>query len=158
MKNLILIFTFLFIHNTYSMTSSQSINLDSQNLTWGIGVTLGAPTGVSGVYHVNKNAFIDMMVGYDFSGYFNFHSDYFLLSRDAYSFDKISMNLYYGVGVRVKNRQEEEFLFGPRMAIGTNHFFEKAPVEFAAEIGGIMSLVERTDFDLEAVLNIRYHF
>jgi|GEM_PF-5869719 len=157
----LIVFSFLFMTNFAS--SSDGTFWNTMTGKWGIGGSLGSPTGVSSVYFLNEIASFDLFVGYDFDGDFNFHTDYIFNFTDAYQIDRLDMNFYYGAGLRVKNKSsktesEGEFLFGPRVLIGTSHYLSSIPIEVGLELGGVLSLLERTDFDFEAFLNVRYYF
>jgi hypothetical protein len=125
--------------------------------SFGIGIILGDPTGVSAkLYTGNSNAF-DFAAAWSFegSGNFLFQTDYVWQS----ALSKTSggtFALYYGIGGRIVFADDPTV--GLRIPIGIDYIFSDAPIDIFAEIVPVLDLIPSTDFDLNGGIGVRFWF
>ncbi len=129
---------------------------------FGLGVSIGVPTGISANYFLNPHTSIDALISYDFDDFYNLRVDYLKHKRNIFTIDDYFFDAYYGLGLRMKgdkeNPKDEDFLFGPRAVAGVGHFWKSFPLEVFVEVAGVFSIWEETDFDFEAALITRWYF
>ncbi|MCB0327513.1 MAG: hypothetical protein KDD52_07835 [Bdellovibrionales bacterium] len=132
--------------------------------TFGIGVLLGEPTGISGNLMLSRRSSIDMAVAYDLSGDENFetHVDYLYRSPNSINLDGLLLGWFFGVGGKFRthdgNGGSDDFRIGPRVPIGINHEFAEVPVEIFAEFALIMNIIPATDVDFDTGIGARIYF
>ena len=78
-----------------SSIASESSGITRVKGTFGIGVVLGEPTGVSGKYWLSEQTAIDGAFGYSFGDRFRVSMDYLVHTN---AFEAPEFPLYYGVG------------------------------------------------------------
>jgi hypothetical protein len=162
MKRLVILFFVV-------LSVSRVIPAEAQN-SWGLGLILGEPTGVTYKNWLGPDRAIDAAAAWSFSGYdsFQIHADYlfhnFTWTRDTDI--KGNLPLYYGIGARLKlgstnngrlSRRTDARL-GVRIPGGLSYLLEEAPVELFVEIVPLLDLVPATHFDLNGAIGARYYF
>jgi hypothetical protein len=130
----------------------------AQAETFGIGVILGEPTGVSAKLWIGDSMAVDLAAAWSFvkESAFHLHADYLFHFRDLIEVSKGSLPLYLGVGGRF--RFEKNFKFGVRIPVGLEYLFEDVPLDVFAEVGPIVDLVPATGFDIGGGIGVRYFF
>jgi hypothetical protein len=138
-----------------------SINdIYSQPKEFGLGIILGSPSGFSGKYWMTEYTALDFGMGYSFSGknnMTNFHADY-LWHNDNVIKVEAKIPLYYGVGARLKIRQNSASRLGVRGALGITYFPTEIPIDLFFEVVPVFNLVPSTELDIETGLGFRYYF
>ena len=66
--------------------------------------------------------------------------------------------LYFGVGGRLRLRDNRDDDIGVRIPVGLAYMFADAPFDIFVEVVPILDLVPDTDFDLNAALGGRFYF
>ncbi len=135
-----------------------NIGLAEKIRKFGAGVSLGVPTGISLNYFLNQSWSVDGMLSYDFDEFFNIRADLLRHKRNLFTIDEYFIDIYYGAGLRMKDKENQDFLFGPRAVVGIGHFWKSIPLEVFVEAAGVFSIIEETDFDFEAALIARWYF
>ena len=131
---------------------------------FGLGFMVGAPTGISAAYKLSNKTMIDGAVGWSLGDDVNFHihADYLWLKPGAFEIDEIPMNVYYGIGGRIKDRdtddKDDDFRMGARVPIGIHYQFDDPPIEVFGEIALIMDVIESTAIDFNLGLGARFWF
>lgn len=127
---------------------------------FGLGIIIGEPTGVNGKLRLNKSNAIDGAVAWSLSGNnsFHIHGDYLYHNYSLIKVEKGELPFYFGVGGRVKFRENADDDVGIRFPVGLAYEFADAPFDIFGEIVPILDLAPDTDFDLEGALGARFFF
>jgi hypothetical protein len=134
------------------------ISSNAQERSFGLGIILGEPTGVSGkLWTTGENAF-------DFAAAWSFKGDGHLLLQADYvwhMFRLISVSsgklpFYVGIGGRVV--LADDALLGVRVPLGLDYMFADAPIDIFLELVPILDLAPETDFDLGGGIGARFWF
>jgi hypothetical protein len=148
---------------------------------FGLGVVLGAPTGLTGKYWIAGSSMhaLDFAIGEAAVGNdgIHFHMSYlwhpWMITRTA-NFD---LGLYIGVGGRFLDHdrgpdREDHIHIGPRVPFGLLFDFRRhrVPIDIFIEIAGSLDIIldddendpndddDGVDFDLNGALGVRYFF
>jgi hypothetical protein len=125
--------------------------------SFGLGVIVGEPTGLSFKKWMTKTAAVDAAAAWSFvDGSFHVHADYLLHSFDLFKVERGKLLLYYGLGGRISTKAE--LRVGARVPVGLSYSVENSPLDIFFEIGPILDLAPATEFRLTAGLGIRYFF
>jgi hypothetical protein len=137
--------------------------------TFGVGVIIGEPTGLSVKSWLNNTHAVDAGAAWSFSENesFQFHADYlihdFNLLRPADLEGRVS--LFYGLGGRIKledddgsGRNKDDTLVGIRIPLGITYHFPRQPVELFGEFVPILDIAPDTDLDINLAIGARLYF
>lgn len=134
--------------------------VSAQERGFGLGFILGEPTGISGkAWTSSLNAF-DFALGYSFShknSRVHLHVDYLFHSLRPFDSSEKFL-LYYGPGVRLKSRQNDDSILGIRGVLGLAWIPRNAPVDVFLEVVPILNLIPGTSFNMNAGLGARFYF
>ncbi len=124
----------------------------------GVGVLLGAPTGLSVKHQYSFRNSIDFALAWSLGSNdaFHLHSDYLFHRPTGETLDGHLLYWYYGVGARLKANGDTTF--GPRAPIGLNLYFRNTPLELFLEAALVFEVIDETDLDLDAGIGLRYFF
>lgn len=146
------------------------------NKSFGLGVMLGAPSGLTGKVWTGGQVAIDFGIGSYFDRYYedDLHAHVDVLWHPAVlartgAFD---LPFYVGVGGRVLEHgyydDRDDYYYGHthvglRVPFGVSMDFRRAPIDVFAEIVPVLDLTddryyERNRFDLSGAMGIRYYF
>jgi hypothetical protein len=138
--------------------------------SFGIGIIVGEPTGLSLKKWLNNDRAVDAGIAWSFSenDSLHLHADYLWHRFDLISSPEAPGRLpvYYGLGARIKlrednrgrGRNDNDALVGIRIPIGISYIFAEAPFDLFAEIVPVLDVAPRSDFDLNAAIGMRYYF
>jgi len=138
-----------------------SANVSAEEMkTFGIGVILGKPTGITAKYKIDHRLAVDAGVGWKTSGDDEFYTyaDVLYHLHDVIVVKKGKLPLYLGAGLRYVNRDKDDDKFGIRIPIGAEYLFDGLPLGAFAEIAPVLNLSPDTDVDLEGGIGIRFYF
>lgn len=142
------------------VTSSTIASAQSQST--GIGVILGSPTGFSFERFFENDKSIDAALGWSTSeGKINLHSTYLFHEHKSFYMNETPFNHYYGIGLKVRayeRKDKQRWKMGPRGTFGISHDFEGIPLKAFGEISGVLNIIDKTDFDVDLSLGLRYLF
>lgn len=126
--------------------------------TFGLGIIVGEPTGVSGKLWTSERTAIDAAAAWSFSdeSALTLVADYLLHNFDLIDVEKGQLPIYFGVGGRVKFESESKV--GIRIPVGLAYIFDGAPLDAFFEIAPLLDLIPDTDFTVNAAIGIRYFF
>ncbi|MEJ2720747.1 MAG: hypothetical protein P8181_06345 [bacterium] len=126
--------------------------------TFGLGIVVGEPTGVSGKLWLSGRSAVDMAAAWSFrdEAALTLQADYLLHNFDLIDVEKGQLPVYFGVGGRVKFENESKA--GVRIPVGLAYIFEDVPLDAFFEIAPILDLVPDTDFAVNAAVGIRFFF
>lgn len=127
----------------------------------GVGIILGEPTGIS--FHSwlpGNNVAAQFAAGWRTSNNKEIHvqADYLRYDMQRIPIEGGYLPLYYGVGVRIVDDNDDDTRVGVRIPFGLNYFFKSTPVDVFFELAPVLDLVPDTDFDLNGGIGIRFRF
>jgi hypothetical protein len=143
--------------------------------TFGLGIALGEPTGLSAKWFLSDSSALDLDLAYAlFEGSAMFTMDYLYHFQDVLHSPVVWMRPYIGGGGVLAGRtvHEEEtdhdhhkhevdkdvLGVGGRFTAGLSFLFTEVPIELFVDISPGIWLVPETDFMWGAVLGARYFF
>ncbi|QQS36322.1 MAG: hypothetical protein IPM56_19115 [Ignavibacteriales bacterium] len=132
----------------------------AQEKGFGLGIILGEPTGISGKAWTSSLNAVDFALGYSFSpknSRIHLHVDYLFHSMRPFDSSEKFL-LYYGPGVRIKSRQNDDSILGIRGVIGLAWIPRNAPVDIFLEVVPILNIIPGTSFNMNAGLGARFYF
>ena len=133
-----------------------SSSIHSQGKGFGLGIIIGEPTGLSAKYWTSSTNAFDFGLGYSFSpknSRLHLHADYLFHSSLTNTSEKFY--LYYGPGVRIKTREDDDSVLGIRGALGITWVPRNTPLDFFFEVVPVFTLIPATSFDINAGLGAR---
>jgi len=147
----------------------------SSNKTFGLGLMLGAPTGLTGKYFLGPDTALDFGVGA--IGYYrgrdglHIHADYLCHPVTLVKAEPFWMPLYFGVGGRVFSFDDDDddprddddgLAIGVRAPIGIAFDFNNLPLDVFFEIAFVIDFFvdyrDDVDFDINGAIGLRYWF
>ena len=136
-------------------------SVSADNGTFGLGVIIGEPTGISGKLWLSGETAIDGAVAWsvDKHAKFQIHGDFLIHRFDLIKVDKGRLPLYYGIGGRIKiwdNDHDDNV--GVRFPIGLEYLFANVPLDLFLEVVPILDLAPETDLEFNGAMGIRYFF
>ena len=127
---------------------------------FGLGVTLGLPTGVNGKYFIDKYNALDGGFGWspDSDHDFHIYADYLYHFYSLIDSGDGETPIYIGVGARAVFRDHQDNKAGFRFPLGVEHLFKSAPFGVFAEVVPIFNVSPDAKFNLEGVVGARFYF
>ena len=127
---------------------------------FGLGITLGVPTGGNGKYFLDKYNALDAGFGWspDSDNDFHIYADYLYHFYSLINAGAGETPIYLGVGTRAVFRDKKDNKAGFRFPLGVEHLFRSAPFGVFAEIVPIFNVSPDTEFDMEGVVGARFYF
>lgn len=142
-------------------TASESSGITRAKGTFGIGVVLGEPTGVSGKYWLSEQTAIDGAFGYSFGDRFRVSLDYLVHTN---AFEAPEFPLYYGVGGAISGdrgyiakSRSGDFALGVRGVVGVSYLFKRAPLDAFLEIAPIVFIAPPLGLSIDFCFGIRVY-
>ncbi len=129
--------------------------------TFGLGVMIGEPTGVSGKLWLGRTMAFDGGAAWSFGKHnrLHIHGDYLFHTFSLIPVEVGDLPVYYGIGGRIQLRDNDwDDRIGVRFPVGLEYIFEDAPLDIFFEIAPILDLAPETDLELNAAVGIRYFF
>lgn len=135
--------------------------------TFGIGIILGEPTGISAKLYLKDDQALQAGVGFAFIGDgLHMHVDYVLHPWILQSRDSFVLPVYIGPGVRLINyndgRDNHLFAIGLRAVAGLLFDLKTVPLDVFVEVAGVIELKFRDNdkfgLTLNAAAGARYYF
>ena len=144
------------------------------NKTFGLGLELGAPTGLNGKYFLSADRALDFGIGEVF-GYFNrtglhIYGDYLFHPTSLAANESFELPLYIGVGARIwdfhdsgRPEPNDAFAFGVRVPVGVAFDFNNVPLDVFLQVVPVLDFfsgyaAHSVYLDLDASIGIRYWF
>ncbi len=155
------------------------------NKTFGLGLMLGAPTGLSGKYFVGRSTALDFGLGTIY-GYrdrrgLHLHADFLWHPVSLVSAHAFELPLYFGVGARLLDGDRcyqyrgggvcdyyyrNYTAVGVRGPLGIAFDFNNVPIDIFFEVVPVFDILVNYDsrydnalyFDIDAALGLRYYF
>jgi len=138
---------------------TSSVNLFCQRHGMGLGIIIGEPTGVSLKGWLSSKSAIDAGLAWSFTdeASIHIHADYLLHSFDVFDTPE-DIDLYYGIGGRIKVGNDEKARLGLRMVGGIGYMFKDAPFDLFLEIAPILDIAPATKLNANAGFGARFFF
>ena len=132
----------------------------AQTYHWGVGIIVGEPTGVDAKYMFDKKNGLEAAAAWALSGNneFQLQVDYLYHYYELIKVDKGQLPVFFGVGGRVKFRENADDKIGIRVPIGLSYIFEDERFDVFGEIVPVLELTPDTEFELEGAVGIRFWF
>lgn len=140
---------------------------------FGLGLVLGEPTGVTGLYKLGGNTAIDGAIGLDdfgFDGVY-LHADFLFVLPDLLSSQTAGLRPYLGPGAFAIIGDDGDnsgkgnggdsgggFGLGARVPFGLSLEFRRVPLQLFLEVAPQLQFVPEFDFGLGGALGFRYFF
>ena len=139
----------------------------SANKTFGLGIMLGAPTGLSGKYYFGPSTALDFGIG-AISRWTNrdglhLHADVLWHPAVLVSTQPFVMPLYVGIGGRVfdyNDNNNDDLALGLRVPLGIALDFNSVPLDIFFEAVFVFDVINRggaRDY-LNGAIGVRYYF
>jgi hypothetical protein len=127
---------------------------------FGLGVILGEPTGLSMKTWTGASTAFQGAVAWSFSNETNLHLhlDHVWHRWDLIDVEEGVMPFYFGVGGRLKLRDETDDELGIRIPVGLAYYWTDVPLDLFVELVPILDLAPDTELDVNAALGLRYFF
>ncbi|MCG6918974.1 MAG: hypothetical protein LJE89_15685 [Deltaproteobacteria bacterium] len=127
---------------------------------FGLGITLGVPTGLNGKYFLDKYNALDAGFGWspDSDHDFHIYADYLYHIYSLIDSGTGETPIYLGVGTRAVFRDHKDNKAGFRFPLGVEHLFKSVPFDVFAEIVPIFNVSPDTEFDMEGAVGARFYF
>jgi hypothetical protein len=125
----------------------------------GLGIIIGDPTGISFKAWLNSRHAFDLALAWtvERNDALHIHGSYLYHNNNFFSPKRGRMPLYYGIGGRVKAR-EDRTTVGVRIPFGFEYLFEGAPLGLFLEVAPILDLTPNTELDINSGVGIRFYF
>lgn len=163
MKNKVLITVFTMIIISTSI-------LAQNRSDWGLGISLGDPTGFTAKYNVNNRSAWNFNIGSSYFGGIRVGADY-LWHFDAFNSSVVAMHAGFGgvVGIGESNSviysnnkkvyyiEDGETGIGVRGMIGVDVYPKGTPLEIFLEMGPLLGLAPRTGSAFDVALGLRFY-
>ena len=143
----------------------------AQDRTFGLGVVIGEPTGISAKLCTSEYTAIDFGLGWsaegdrigNYSGYYSggsrvhIHMDYLWHSFDVFQSTE-QIPVYYGVGGRVNTGAGQERWLAVRGVFGVAWLPRGTPIDVFLEMAPTIQLTSPSGFGVDAGFGARYYF
>jgi hypothetical protein len=146
------------------------------NKTFGLGIMLGTPTGLSGKYFLGPDTAIDFGLGVSYCCYhgrhgIHLHGDYLWHPLSLVSADAFELPLYFGVGLRFYSFSHDPDYdhgeaLGVRVPVGISFDFNNVPIDIFVEVAFVFDFLFGYDCadcgafgaDFQGAFGFRYYF
>jgi len=137
--------------------------LSAASPTFGLGVVVAGPTGITGEYIYGKDRDVSASLGWgDHS--FHLNLDHHWNRSDMVKVDGRGINVYLGLGLRWLNwdtdyrDRDSDSEIGVRVPVGVQHIFRQVPIQIFFELAPAIILVDHTAFIIDIAIGARYFF
>jgi hypothetical protein len=130
----------------------------AQGTGFGLGISIGEPTGLSGKQWLSTDRAIDGGIAWSFrgEGYFHLHADY-LWHFSSLGNPPVRILPYVGIGGRLGARSGDAVI-GVRIPVGLVYLPRGAPIDLFVELAPILDLAPATEMEFDGSIGIRYFF
>jgi len=141
------------------------------NKSFGLGLMLGAPSGLSGKYYLTGDTALDFGVGvYHRFGHrdgLHVHADFLWHPVSLLATPAFELPLYFGLGGRIwdhgtyRNDYYDHTHIGLRAPLGIIFDFNRVPLDIFLELAMVVDVFvddEHSYADLNGAIGVRYYF
>jgi hypothetical protein len=142
---------------TNSAPRASAIN---QSGTFGLGLMLGEPIGLTAKFWANDFVAVDGGLGWSFvePDGTQLHADALFHKFDPFRTDTHDLALYAGAGLRLKFPDHGDTHVGIRFPVGAAYLLPEHNLEFYAEIAPILDVTPDVRLAWNGGIGIRYYF
>jgi opacity protein-like surface antigen len=145
----------------------------SANKTFGAGIMLGEPSGLSAKYFLGQDTALDFGLGayryYRHRSGFDLHADFLFHPVNLVHTEPFELPLYFGLGARLLDfdlnddaRDDHGFALGVRVPLGIAFDFNNVPldvfIELAVVIDFFFDYYDDYGGDVNGAVGVRYYF
>ncbi len=136
------------------------------NKTFGLGLMLGEPSGLSGKYFLSKDTALDFGIGYLYHHYHD-HDGLHVFADFLWHPAVLTKNsafwlpIYFGVGARFFDHHDYDSGIGIRVPVGIAFDFQRVPIDVFLEFWFAFDLIHDDRYDRAdggGSIGIRYYF
>ena len=126
----------------------------------GVGLIVGAPTGLSLKAWQDGIHAVDVGLGWtaEHNENFHLHADYLFHDFSVFKPSTGRMPLYYGVGGAISRKSGDDTHVGIRVPFGISYFFANSPLEIFGELAPRADLSPSSHLTIDAALGVRFYF
>jgi len=146
------------------------------NKTFGLGLMLGAPTGLNGKYYLSENTAFDFALGayheFRHRNALQIHADFLWHPAVLATTDPFLLPFYVGIGARFLDHDDDDDRrrrdgshFGARVPIGLLMDFNRVPIDIFFELALVVDVIVNDDgdndhdhVDIDGAIGARYYF
>jgi hypothetical protein len=131
----------------------------ADNGSFGVGLVLGQPTGITGAYELSDDTALDAALGLAlFDGRdFYFHLEFLYTPFPSFlRGNSVDLSAYLGIGGWTIAAGDT--VLGARAPFGLSLDFTNAPIQIFAELSVLIALVPDTGADVRGAAGFRYYF
>ncbi len=142
----------------------------TSNKTFGIGLILVEPTGLTAKYYLSESTALDFAIG-EYDRFRNdddlgAHVDFLWHPLTLVTADPFILPLYFGLGMRIVDDEDgpeddDDLSVGLRAPVGVALDFNRVPIDIFIELALLIELINDEtddDVDLDVALGVRYYF
>jgi hypothetical protein len=146
--------------NVVQSTNAIPARTSPEHGGFGIGVILGAPTGLSMKYWLSNVTAVDLGAAWSFQnpGSFQLNSDFLFHKFDLFPIKNGELPLYFGAGGSLDIPTQGDTRFGLRLPVGIAYEFRDMPIEVFAEVAPIVDLTPATQLRWNGGVGVRFYF
>lgn len=139
----------------FMLLSSPHVSAQSESSSFGIGVMIGEPTGVSVKNWFGSRTAVDVGAAWSLSQNEAIHLHSNFLIHNAFT-DTPRLSFYYGLGGRVIFADTPKA--GIRVPVGLSFLFENAPFDLFVEAAPILDITPDVSLSGNGGFGFRYYF
>ena len=126
--------------------------------SFGLGLILGQPTGVTGAYQLSDRTAIDAALGLGWVDDRDFyvHVEFLYFLPTLVSGNSVELSAYLGIGGFFFAHNDPGF--GARAPFGLSLDFKSVPLQIFGELSLLLALTPGTDLDVRGAIGFRYYF
>jgi len=130
----------------------------------GLGIGLGAPTGLTGAYWLSDWYSVGFQFGGDQGrfGHIKAGGDYRVHFRPfSIEADEVSIPLHVGAGFTLSKDTNEnlgKLMLGPRAVVGVTVFVQGLPIDAFIEVAPTFYVYEEPTWSFDGQIGVRYYF
>lgn len=135
--------------------SSSHLQAQSENSSFGLGVMIGEPSGISIKKWFNNRTAVDIGAAWSLAQNESLHMHSNLLLHNAFS-NTPKLSFYYGIGARVIFANTPKF--GARVPLGLTFLFGNIPFDLFVEAAPIVNISPDVNLSGNGGFGFRYYF
>lgn len=132
----------------------------SNRAEFGLGLMVGQPTGLSAKAWTSASQAFDFGLAWTTGNRdgLTMQADYVRHRFGRIEVQEGALPYYYGIGVRLRDREDDDSNLGVRFPVGLDYLFANDPIDVFVEIAPILDLTPDSDVDINATVGARYFF
>lgn len=136
-----------------------STNANAEDGEFALGVAAISPNGMTAKYWTSDVTAIDVFGEWSFnSEEYKTHISLLLHDFEKFDWEGERIAFYYGGGIRIKAKKNDDTQLGIRIPFGVSYFIHDVPVEVFGEIAPRVNVYPSTNFGLDLMIGLRYRF